>query len=147
MSSIEDYIRQHMGVPIENALGGKPQIMPQQGLPQGNIKPELAEYWRQNVSTPPNLPQQNAQQPQINPKFQQHLEELHQNIDPEILQNPPPRFQGLKQKIETQKPIDSSDIRKAIKPNEALSDEQMQELDKTRGQAEKAGREEGDYGA
>lgn len=127
MATIEDYIRQNIGVPIENMVGGGKPNIPE--IP-ANTKQDLANYWRQNVSTPTDLPQQAPETQQ----FHQQLEELHQNIDPAILENPPKRFMGLKQKIETQKPINANDIRNTLKPNQPLTPEDEVKLDESRGQ-------------
>lgn len=60
-------------------------------------------------------------------QMQQHLQntdQLIQNIDPQMVQNPPARFQGLKKKIESQQSITSHDIRATTSPTQALTPDQ-----------------------
>lgn len=73
---------------------------------------------------------------QMNPKMQQYhqqLDQLSQNIDPEIIQRPPAAFKKIAQSIENQKPIKQADIHKALKEhmpasNKPLSEEEQKEL-------------------
>lgn len=59
-------------------------------------------------------------------RAQQNLEPLVQNIDPQLIQNPPARFQNLKKKIDNQHPINQADIHKAVGAIELSDDEDEQ---------------------
>ncbi len=64
----------------------------------------------------------------------------------DVNQHPVARqFPQLKKKIASGTPITTKDIRSATSPTEALTPEQEEEMDKTRGQTEKAGTAEGNY--
>lgn len=76
----------------------KPEVQIDQGLQEQLYQKAMADRMQQNQMK----------------QHQQATEQLIQNIDPQLVQNPPPRFQELKKKIESQSPIGQADLHQAL---------------------------------
>lgn len=107
-------LRQATGA--NNLYGMGPSTQP---TPPPGTQQQLAQYARQNISTPSSLPTP-AQPPQQMPP-QMQLDASH----PAVRQ-----FPQIQQKLARQEPLDTSDIRAMTSPTQALSEDQEAEINK-----------------
>jgi hypothetical protein len=99
---------------------------------------QLADYSRQNISTPPPIPVQQpvAPMPQTQPSFSDQLDQYA------LPQKPAPRqFNRLQQKLD--EPV--LQMREVTNENQDLSGDNDEDEKKRRGQLEKSGTAEGSY--
>ncbi len=124
--TFEEWLAQK-GQAAATAMGGGTMNHPNipVAAPPPGTQQQLAAYARQNISTPP------AMAPQAPP--------------PQMIPPPMPVAPAPRQFPQINHSLNPDNVRAQTSPTEALTPEEEEELDKTRGQTEKAGTAEGNY--
>lgn len=149
MASWEDLMRQKIGQPVEDAgksalMGVDDKIAALRAMSQriqgeqGGLVPQEAHQFTPQEQALHNqaLAAQKARMAgeQGNLTSQdmhmKQLDQMAQNIDPQMLQNPPKQFAKLAQKVQGQKPVGQKDIQQALGSGEkgALTEEDEKSL-------------------